>query len=100
MSDRPPLHPIMREQIDMLLHKVDERHWPQITAMRVKSYYPADTPVPPQSPEHLRQEIHWYASMLFKTEADQYDQFLSDARYPKWQQTSASRLESASGFFA
>jgi hypothetical protein len=74
----------MREQIDMLLHKVDERHWPQITAMRVKSYYPADTPVPPQSPEHLRQEIHWYASMLFKTEADQYDQFRSDARYPKW----------------
>lgn len=81
---RPPLHSITCEQIDILLHKVDERHWPLITAMRVKSYYPADTPVPPQAPEHLRQQIHWYASMLFKTEADQYEQFRSDVRYKGW----------------
>lgn len=84
MSDIPPLHPITREQIDMLLHKVDERHWPQITAMRVKNYYPPDTPIPPQAPEHLRQQIRWYASVLFKTEADQYDQFRGEARYAEW----------------
>jgi len=83
-TERPPLHPITCEQIDQLLHKVDERHWPQITAMRVKSYHPADTPVPPQAPEQLRQQIRWYASMLFKTEADQYDQFRSDERYKGW----------------
>jgi len=75
----------------MLLHKVDQRHWPQITAMRVKSYYPADTPVPPQSPEHLRQQIHWYASMWFKTEADQYEQFRDDARYREWLSNLAER---------
>jgi hypothetical protein len=91
MSDRPPLHPITREQIDILLHKVDERHWPQITAMRIKSYYPPDTPVPPQAPEHLRQQIHWYASMLFKTEADQYDQFQGDAHYANWLSNLAER---------
>jgi hypothetical protein len=75
----------------MFLHKVDERHWPQITAMRVKNYHPPDTPVPPQAPEHLRQQIHWYASMLFKTEADQYDQFRGDARYADWLSNLAER---------
>jgi DNA-binding transcriptional ArsR family regulator len=82
--ERPPLHPIVCEQIDVLLHKVDERHWPQIAAMRVKNYYPLDTPVPPQAPEHLRNQIHWYATDLFKTEADQYEQFRSDVRYGGW----------------
>ena len=43
---RPPLDPLTCEGIDQLLHRVDERHWPTITAMRVKKYYPPDSPVP------------------------------------------------------
>jgi hypothetical protein len=91
ISDQPPLHSIAREQINMLLHKVDERHWPLITSMRVKSFYPSDAPVPPQMPEHLRHQIEWYASTLFKTEADQYEQFRSDARYGAWLSSLADR---------
>lgn len=91
--ERPPLHSITCEQIDMLLHKVDERHWPQIVEMRVKNYHPPGTPVPPQTPDHLRQQIHWYASMLFKTEADQYEQFRSDARYGGWLSSLADRTK-------
>jgi len=94
MSDRerPPLHVLTCEQIDILLHKVDEQHWPSITAMRVKSFYPPDTPVPPQAPEHLRRQIDWYASSLFKTEAEQYEQFRSDARYGMWLASLADRI--------
>lgn len=86
MSDpfRPPLHPLVWEQIAQLRHKVDERHWPTITEMRVKRYYPPDEPVPPAMPQHLLNQIRWYASMLFGTEADQYEQFRSDQLYPQW----------------
>ena len=75
----------------MLLHKADERHWPSIAAMRVKDCYPIDTPVPPPAPEHLRNQIHWYASDLFKTEADQYEQFRTDVRYGGWLSSLADR---------
>ena len=59
--------------------------------MRVKSFYPSDAPVPPQMPEHLRHQIEWYASSLFKTEADQYEQFRSDAQYGDWLSSLADR---------
>lgn len=89
---RPPLHPLACEQIDQLLHRVDEQHWPTITGMRVKNYYPPDTPVPPQSPQHLLGQIRWYASILMGTEADQYDQFRKDGRYPAWLSGLAERV--------
>ncbi|MGA3371635.1 MAG: hypothetical protein ABSC48_07725 [Terracidiphilus sp.] len=63
---------------------MDETHWPLIAAMRVKKYYPLDTPVPPQAPQHLLSRIKSYASLLFRTEANQYEQFRSDARFPVW----------------
>jgi hypothetical protein len=81
---RPPLHPIAREQIDQLLHRVDQQHWPNITKMRVKNFHPPDTPVPSPAPEILLGAIRCYATMLFGTEADQYDQFRPDGRYPAW----------------
>lgn len=81
---RPPLDPLTCEAIDQLLHKVDERHWPLITAMRVKKYYPPDTPVPSPAPHHLLGAIRWYATTFFGSEADQYDQFRQDRRYPAW----------------
>lgn len=89
---RPPLHPIACEQIDQLLHRVDQNHWPFITKMRGKTFYPPDEPVPPRTPQQLLSTIHWYASMLFKAEADQYEQFRSDERYPAWLSGLADRV--------
>jgi hypothetical protein len=89
---RPPLHPITCEAIDQLLHRVDQEHWPRITAMRVKKHYPLDIPVPPPTPQHLLAQIRWYASLLFKTEADQYEQFRSDRHYPAWLSRLADRV--------
>jgi hypothetical protein len=80
----PPLHPFTRDGIKQAMFRVDQTHWPYITKMRVKKYYPLDAPVPPQLPEVLIGQIRWYASMLFKAEADQYEYLRSDARYPAW----------------
>jgi len=86
MSDfeRPPLDQYTFEKIDQSLYEVDQVHWSLIAEMRVKKYYPLDSPVPPPRREHLRHLIEWYADRLFKTEADQYDQFRPDGRYPAW----------------
>lgn len=89
--DRPPLPQLSIESIERLLHAIDQAHWPNITAMRVKTFYPPDVPVPPQSPKHLLSQIRWYASRLFGEEADQYDQFRSDVRYGSWLSSLADR---------
>lgn len=56
-SERPPFDDLTREALDLLLHRVDEEHWPLIAAMRVKKHYPLDLPVPPQAPQHLLGQI-------------------------------------------
>jgi DNA-binding XRE family transcriptional regulator len=83
-ADRPPLDPITYEQIRELLYKVDQRLWPMIADFRVPRFIPLSTPVPPQRPLQLIRNLQSYASMLFKTEADQYEQFRDDGRYPAW----------------
>lgn len=87
----PPLNSLTREAINQLLHRLDGKHWPTITAMRVKKYYPPDSPVPPPAPEQLLSMIRWYASMVFGTEADQYSHFREDSRYPAWLSRLADR---------
>lgn len=89
---RPPLHAITCEQIDQLLHRVDQQHWPNIVAFRAKRRYPLDEPIPPLTPEHLMSAIRWYASMLYKSEADQYEQFRSDSQYPVWLSRLSDRM--------
>jgi hypothetical protein len=90
--ERPPLDPYTCEKIDSELHKFDELYWPKITAMRVKTYYAPDEPVPPQQPQHLLHEIEWYAERLFKVEADHYEQFRSDIQYGGWLAALANRV--------
>jgi hypothetical protein len=92
VPDRPPLHEITCEQIDMLLHRVDERHWLVIAKMRVPKYIPPSVPVPPQAPLHLLNNLNSYASELFRAEADNYEQFRSDGRYPAWLSKLAGRV--------
>lgn len=81
---RPPLHPVAWEQIKMLLDKVDQRQWPLIASWRVPNYFPPGTPIPSQYPLHFMNTLQVYASQLLKAEADQYEQFRSDERYPFW----------------
>jgi hypothetical protein len=83
-SDKPPLDPRVYEQIEMVMFQVDQRHWPFIAAMRVPRSIPLDEPVPPQLPHHFLNQVQWYASMLLKAEADQYEQFRNDKQYPEW----------------
>jgi hypothetical protein len=91
-NERPPLHPIIKESIDQLWHRLDQTHWPNITAMRVKKYYPPDTPVPPPAPETLLGQIRGYANMLFKVEADQYGEFRNHEQYQRWLAHLAERV--------
>lgn len=94
MSDpeRPPLHPVILEQIDMLLYKVDQRHWPLIDGMQIPVFIPPNVPVPPQLPLQLLGFIRAYAGDLFKSEADQYGSFRGDERYPFWLSKLAERV--------
>jgi hypothetical protein len=66
------------------MHQADQTYWPQITAMRVKKYHPLDTPVPPPTPELLLNKLLQYASVLFKVEADQYEQLRTGGHYLDW----------------
>ncbi len=82
---RPPLLDVLtHEAIDRLLYQVDAEHWPNIIAFRVNKYYPPDIPIRAPAPQHLMIAIRWYASMLFKAEADQYDRLRKDKNYPAW----------------
>lgn len=90
--ERPPLAPHTCEKIDLELHKFDGIYWPDITAMRVKNYYPFDEPVPPQQPEHLLSVIKEYAGRLFKLEADYYEPFRADPRYGAWLSSLSKRI--------
>lgn len=91
-SERPPLHPVILEQIDMLLYKADQRHWPLIDAMQIPVFIPPNVPVPPQLPLQLLGFIRAYAGDLFKSEADQYGEFRGDDRYPFWLSKLAERV--------
>jgi hypothetical protein len=92
LPERPPLDSYTCEKIDSELHKFDELYWPKITAMRVKTYYAPDDPVPPPQPQHLLHEIEWYAERLFKVEADYYDQFRNEIHYGGWLSGVVSRV--------
>ncbi len=86
MSDsaKPPLDPIVQEQISLLLHKIEEKYWAILCAMRVPRFIPASQPVPPQTPEQLLAYLRSYAAELFKIEADSYHEFVNAGPYPAW----------------
>lgn len=86
MSDsaKPPLNPIVQEQISLLLHRIEEKYWAILCAMRVARFIPLSEPVPPQTPEQLLAYLRAYAAELFKTEADSYQEFVNAGPYPAW----------------
>lgn len=90
--DRPPLDPTVYEQIDMLMHTVDHRHWKMIAGWRVPNFFPPGTPLPPPSPLHVLNAMQVYASALLKAEADQYEQYRGHERYVHWLALLADRI--------
>lgn len=81
---RPPLDPIIIEQIDLLLYRVDEEYWPKIAEFLVPRFIPPAIPVPPPRKLQFLQKLQEYAEALFKTEADDYETVRDDGRYPAW----------------
>jgi len=81
---RPPLDPIIIEQIDLLLYRVDEKYWPQIAEFLVPRFIPPAIPVPPQRKLQFLQKLQEYAEALFKAEADHYETVRDNERYPAW----------------
>jgi hypothetical protein len=82
--DKPPLPAIVFEQIAQLQHKVDRDHWPVIASFLFPIFVPLSEPVPPRAPQTVLSHIRTYASMLFKAEADRYQQFENDSNYRFW----------------
>jgi hypothetical protein len=90
--ERPPLPQIRRDQIDLLLYKVDKLHWPHLAAMQVPHEIPPGEPRPPKMPGQLLNHLQWYASVLFTREVEQYGSFGKDYRYPMWLSRLAGRI--------
>jgi hypothetical protein len=80
--ERPPLDAVVWEQIADSLHHIDERNWRLIAEFRVARFIPPSFPVPPRRPLHLLTLLREYAIELFAVEADHYEPFLADGRYP------------------
>lgn len=91
-SERPPLPRILCDQIDLLLYKVDKRHWRQLAAMQVPHEVPPGEPRRPKMPAQLLNHLQWYASVLFTREVEQYGSVRRDANYQVWLSRLADRI--------
>lgn len=89
---RPPLDPIIIEQIDLSLYKVDEKCWAEIAEFLVPRFIPPSIPVPPQRKLQFLQKLQEYAEALFKAEADHYESVRDNARYPDWLRKLSERV--------
>jgi hypothetical protein len=82
--ERPQLEAIVIEEILYSLHKIDLEYWPLIAGFEYPRFIPPPIPVPPKRRLQFLKLLQQYAESLFKTEADYYDPFRSDGRYPAW----------------
>lgn len=89
---RPPLAGILLDQIDLLLYKVDQRHYKHLAGMQVAHEIPPGEPRPPKMPAQLLNQLQWYASVLFTREVEQYGAVRTDARYEYWLSQLADRV--------
>jgi hypothetical protein len=84
-SDRPIISPWDAEELEVTLHKIEERHWIQLSDLQVggtrqdisvlanlagKSSHPK--PPPPKQPLRLENTLGFYAQQLFEAEAAEY----------------------------
>lgn len=91
-NERPPLPRLLLDQIDLMLYKVDEKHFRHLADMQVPYEIPPGQPRPPRMPAQLLNQLQWYASVLFTREVQQYGSVRRDARYEVWLSRLADRL--------
>ncbi|MBS1798450.1 MAG: hypothetical protein JSS95_01355 [Acidobacteria bacterium] len=92
IGERPPLPRIVCDQIDLMLYKVDQEHYRNLSGMQVPHETPAGKPRPPKMPAQLLNQLQWYASVLFTREVQQYGSVRKDARYETWLKRLADRI--------
>lgn len=82
--ERPPLNPVISEQIEQILHRIDQRYWAILRSMRVARFIAPSVPIPPRLPEQMLNHLRMYAVELLTTEADSYSEFVTHGFYPAW----------------
>ncbi|MBW4040374.1 MAG: hypothetical protein HIU91_16255, partial [Acidobacteria bacterium] len=91
MSDRPPLHPIQWEQIELAAKQVDASYWRELKTLQVHYAGPA-TLSPAKTPLLLLNRLEMYAGALFRLEAAQYPK--ENSHYRAWLEALAARIMS------
>jgi|GEM_PF-3687192 len=81
---RPPLAPLVADEISQSMDEIDRRYWPQIIGFRVARFIPPDIPVPRQRPYQLLELFKSYAKELYEAEASQYEPFRASRMYVTW----------------
>ena len=82
--ERPPLDPLIFEEIKAECHALDLHHWPLLIAFQIPNFHPLNVPVPPSLPLNFREAVLAYAVSLFESEANHYERFRADNRYAPW----------------
>jgi hypothetical protein len=87
--DKPPLHPPAYDLIKLALRRVELMFTPRLRGMQTSVIVNIPGQLPPELiPDILRGLLRQYASVLFKTEADQYP---LDAQLEHWLSKLAGR---------
>lgn len=91
--ERPPLNPIILEQISVMLHQIDKEHFSLLAHYQVS---PDAAPLSllqlPKVPQTVLSTLRMYAGNLFKAEADQYESFRNESNYALWLSKLAGRV--------
>jgi hypothetical protein len=82
--ERPPLDPLAIDEIRASVYQIDEKYFPLIGEFRIAVFIPLSSPVPLPRPAQFVKCLQEYASSLFTVEADLFEQFRGDGRYPQW----------------
>jgi hypothetical protein len=89
MSDRPPFHQLVLEQLEIAAKRIDLKYWHALKSFQI-DYTGPDTLSPTKTPVLLRNELTMYAGALFRLEADQYPK--NDGNYAAWLVTLSNRI--------
>ena len=81
---RPPLPPLVADQISQSMDEIDRRYWPQIIEFRVAKAIPPDIPVPRKRPHQLLELFKSYAKELYEAEASRYEPYRANRMYVAW----------------
>lgn len=82
--ERPPLPPLVADEISQSMDEIDRRYWPLIIEFRVARFIPSDIPVPRQRPYQLIEVFKSYAKQLYEAEVSRYVPFRTNRMYVTW----------------